>query len=489
MTFLWGKFDILPPPHTILRFPVVKDAFTSNFVPTLNYGETHDLLAGPEHEIFLGFDLSELPEHELIYAKLIIHLAGKRQEGRAELHFLDNEYHWTERGITHANRPGTQLLQTVDSSDSKIEFDILDSILESYAIKSSGSLRFWARESGNAAYIEVSFLDPEAFKEVEGTYLPLSFGATASGQNNFELSWEGKLPYGEAVFPVSYQLSNHLLIQYSADPRFLITFTAQTPSANLFQINYGAGRSVASDNQISYTAIGSGSTYLPIEFSGLLFRDLTTTYTAIPVSNLKVAFAAHGRSENNFRLNFLSLERGSLIITFGSRALSKVSFPIDFTVYTSQSSEFELAYNSIPNSAFPINFQAVAAGENFLPITFSGQKLGVKNFVLEFTVESTADLSLSFSAQASDAQSLLLSYSAQKTFISDLTTTYLAQTRMINNLTVSFKAISTTKFRIDYEARRALESDFVIRFKTGGHTLPKKKSLQFDVGVWIIREQ
>ena len=36
--FIQGRFDVLPPPITVLRLPAVKDAFVNAHIPTLNYG-------------------------------------------------------------------------------------------------------------------------------------------------------------------------------------------------------------------------------------------------------------------------------------------------------------------------------------------------------------------------------------------------------------------------------------------------------------------
>ena len=78
--FIQGQFDILPPPITVLRFPIIKDAFVNENIRTLNYGDTSDLLVGPHYESFLGFDLSELPDEEFLYVKLVLNVPGIPKE-------------------------------------------------------------------------------------------------------------------------------------------------------------------------------------------------------------------------------------------------------------------------------------------------------------------------------------------------------------------------------------------------------------------------
>ncbi|MFY9431056.1 MAG: DNRLRE domain-containing protein, partial [Acetomicrobium sp.] len=219
MNFVQGRFDILKPPVTILRFHAVKDAFTYASIPTLNYGDTHDLLTGLNYESFIGFDLSGLPEQEFIYSKLVLTppRAVKPSEIPLEIHKLSSDQPWTETGITHANRPrDTSLLYTLVPSGTKVEVDLQGSFEEVYVLKSEELYRFFSKESGKGPYIEVAFIDPDAFREIEGRYLQVAYTAQRPANSDFKLEWDGTLPYGESAFRLSYELSNIFLLTYTA---------------------------------------------------------------------------------------------------------------------------------------------------------------------------------------------------------------------------------------------------------------------------------
>ena len=107
MNFIQGRFDVLPPPITVLRLPTVKDAFTNASIPTLNYGDTHDLLTGLNYESFIGFDLSGLPEQEFIYSKLVLTLPRAAKTSEIPLRSINYpRISLGRKSITHANSRG-----------------------------------------------------------------------------------------------------------------------------------------------------------------------------------------------------------------------------------------------------------------------------------------------------------------------------------------------------------------------------------------------
>lgn len=504
-SFVQGRFDILPPPHLVLRFPVVKDAFTNSSVPTLNYGDTHDLLTGERYESFLGFDLSELPEEEFVYAKLVINVAGTPRGGEAELHLIESD-EWTETGITHANRPlETTHLTTFQLDKQVIEIDVIDHLHSGYVLKSLETQRFWGRESGNAAYIEVAYINLEAFREVAGAYFDIGFGAQASAVHTFSINWESTLPYGLTTLPINFRLSNHLLIEYMAEPTFTIGYTAQTPVESEFNLTFGAQGRNFNELALGYTAKAEGECTFPLEFAGTLFNDWAIAWDGIPTSDLKLNFGIQDEGEHLFNvgytvahykdlqlgytaqddgetifainfgiqaeresgleINYTALSVNDLTLNFSARARGMSTIPIQLAKQATDKNFFNISYSAMPNTSLPILFGARAQADNLFAIDFISQKPNKADFTIEFAAMPAKDLRIDFAAQGIEQIELTLKFEALQRFISDLSTTFIIQTRLEQDFNMYFESTPASKFMVTYISQGVRDTSLTIRFQ------------------------
>ena len=292
--FIQGQFDILPPPITVLRFPVIKDAFVNENIRTLNYGDTSDLLVGPHYESFLGFDLSELPDEEFLYAKLVLNVPGiPSPSGEIDLSVVGDGVHWTETGITYANRPiQREFFASEPTGSKRIEFDILNSIKEQYVLTSSDLHRFASRESGNGPYIEVAFLDTEALRETDARYLGLEYSAQNSADSEFLLSWEAMPTFGENKFLLEYGLSNQFLLTFTVERKFTLEYVAHAREDSSFALDFAGTQRSVEDLTLTYTAVGQGSEDFDLQFIGAVFENWVVSYEAMPTSNFAISLAS-----------------------------------------------------------------------------------------------------------------------------------------------------------------------------------------------------
>ena len=258
--FAQGRLDTLPPPITVLRLPAVKDAFVNAHIPTLNYGDTTDLLVGPQCESFLGFDLAALPDEEFLYVKLVLNVPGiPKKEGDILLHALDGEARWSETGVTYANRPlERRSLSSQVGGTKRIEFDISGELHANYALTGSSLHRFASKESGQGPYIEVAYLDYEAFQEAEAKYFPITFAASRAEDSGFCVSWEGTCPYGESKFKLVYGLPNLFLLSYVVEPRFVLDFASQARKDDDFTLAFAGAERSAANFALDFSAVGHG---------------------------------------------------------------------------------------------------------------------------------------------------------------------------------------------------------------------------------------
>ncbi len=170
-------YSVVQPPFSDLSLEVVRDAFTREAYPTMNYGTRHTLLTGQDYDgdyiTYLHFDLSaikELKDQEIRN----IHLIIQKELGTAgEIKAYECSTNWYENYIiwNHDMELSESPLFTQDTGtrDSFIVQDITDTILQkidlgiegfSIAIKTEGFVIFSARESGAGARIVVTHYDP-----------------------------------------------------------------------------------------------------------------------------------------------------------------------------------------------------------------------------------------------------------------------------------------------------------------------------------------
>ena len=321
-SFIQGRFDVLPPPIAVLRFPVIKDAFVNENIRTLNYGDTSDLLVGPHYESFLGFDLSELPDEEFLYAKLVLNVPGiPSPSGEVALSVVGDGVHWTETGVTYANRPiQRELFASEPTGSKRIEFDILNGIKEQYVLTSSDLHRFASRESGNGPYIEVAFLDIEALRETDARYLGLEYSAQSSADSEFLLFWEAMPTFGENKFLLEYGLSNQFLLTFTVERKFTLEYVAQAREDSSFALDFAGTQRSVEDLTLTYTAVGQGSEDFDLQFIGVVFENWVVSYEAMPTSNFTMSFGIQDEDASSFELGYLPTFRSEFDLEFRATA-------------------------------------------------------------------------------------------------------------------------------------------------------------------------
>jgi hypothetical protein len=353
-------------------------------IPTLNYGDTTDLLVGPQYESFLGFDLAALPDEEFLYVKLVLNVPGiPKEEGDILLHALDGEARWSETGVTYANRPLERRgLSSQAGGTKRIEFDISGELHANYALTGSSLHRFSSKESGQGPYIEVAYLDYEAFREAEAKYFPITFAASRAEDSGFRVSWEGTYPYGESKFKLTYGLSNLFLLSYAAEPRFVLDFASQARKDDDFTLAFaGAERSAA---------------------------------------NFALDFSAVGHGENLFEFDFVAAEFEDFALHFGVQASSQNQFGLAFSARTAGESDFVVELEAVPNENFPLSFAAQMDGTGEFLISFTPRQTSSAEVSLEFEAVSARSFGIEFAAQGHEALDITLEWEALQRYSSDL---------------------------------------------------------------------
>ena len=467
MNFVQGRFDILKPPVTILRFYAVKDAFTNASIPTLNYGDTHDLLTGPSYESFIGFDLSGLPEQEFIYSKLVLTLPGgaKPSEIPLEIHKLSSDQPWTETGITHANRPrDTSLLYTLVPEGTKVEVDLQGSFEEVYVLKSEELYRFFSKESGKGPYIEVAFIDPDAFREIEGRYLQVTYTAQRPVNSDFKLEWDGTLPYGESAFCLSYELSNIFLLTYAVDPKFIVSFAVQRAEDIDFSLSFTSRQRSTNDFGLSFTAVGHGENLFGFDFIAAEFLDRVITYEAMPTDDFQLSFGARDKDESDFRLDYTSALYEDFILEYQARDESADSLKLEFGAQDKGESDFVLEYTPSRYENFALEYQARDENVGSFKLSFDARDKGESGLLLDYDVISREDFLLTFTSEATEEVEFGLEFAARGVKDADLPLEF--EGVPISEFLVEFTAtgVGSSDFSLEYDALQRYMSDFVIEF-------------------------
>ena len=469
MNFVQGRFDILPPPITVLRFPVVKDAFTSSLVPTLNYGDTSDLLTGPLYETFFSFDLSALPDQEFLYTRLVLTApkAIAPLETPLEIHKVSPDQHWTETGITHANRPKeTELLYSLFPEGTKIEVDLDGVFEEEYALKSEELYRFSSKESGNGPYIEVAFLDLETLRETEARYFPLGYTAQLRKDSNFKIEWEGVLPYGESSFGLNYTLSNQFLLEYAADPKFTLLYVGQKTEEAPFVLGFGARGRSTSDLALSFTAVGQDENLLSLRFLGVVHTEWSVSYEAMPTVDFAIAFGVQDEDCNDFKLEYSPAYGSNFGLEFRATADGERDFELSFGVQDEDEADLELRYVLSLRSEFGLEFQARTDGEQDFALSFGIQDEDASSFELGYLPTFRSEFGLEFQARQSDNQDFALSFGVQDEDDADLKLDYVLMFR--------------SEFGLEFQARTDGEQDFAVSFGVQNEDA-ENFLLEFDV--------
>jgi hypothetical protein len=380
-------------------------------------------LTGLNYESFIGFDLSGLPEQEFIYSKLVLTLprVAKPSEIPLEIHKLSSDQPWTETGITHANRPrDTSLLYTLVPEGTKVEVDLQGSFEEVYVLKSEELYRFFSKESGKGPYIEVAFIDPDAFREIEGRYLQIAYTAQRPVNSDFKLEWDGTLPYGESVFRLSYELSNIFLLTYAADPKFIVSFVVQRVEDADFSLSFASRQRSTNDFGLNFTAVGHGENLFGFDFVAAEFEDFALEYKADPHGNLLLSFGAQENGEHIFPVELWAVTASDFAIEFRSQKADRKDFGLAFGAQSSGESDFVVELEAVPNENFPLSFAAQADGTGEFLISFTPRQTSSAEVSLEFEAVSARSFGIEFAAQGHEALDITLEWEALQRYFSDL---------------------------------------------------------------------
>ena len=169
-----GYIDIVQPPKKTLRIYPVKDSVVRQSAPTINYGDSQQMLAGESGEgrfiSYLGFDIN-LPENiDIESIKLVLN-----KQYDTSIRFLMGLYEtsddWNEYDITWSFRPLDEKYITqfpVPIETGRVEVDLIDFdwlegkksfILRPRNYALSELTAFGTRESMNPPYIEVTYYE------------------------------------------------------------------------------------------------------------------------------------------------------------------------------------------------------------------------------------------------------------------------------------------------------------------------------------------
>lgn len=163
--------DIVPPPKRIKEFLPVKDSVVRQSAPTINYGDSQQMLAGETSEgkfiSYLGFNL-DLPDSvDIISAKIVLY----KQYKTTKTFFMglyETSDNWEEHDITYEYRPIEEHYLTqfvIPIEVGQVEVDITDIVLD------------WYKEKGSKSFIlrprNYSYSDLTAFGTKESLHPPL----------------------------------------------------------------------------------------------------------------------------------------------------------------------------------------------------------------------------------------------------------------------------------------------------------------------------
>ncbi|NLD17939.1 MAG: DNRLRE domain-containing protein, partial [Tissierellia bacterium] len=169
-----GFVDIVQPPKKTLRIYPVKDSVVRQSAPTINYGDSQQMLAGESEEgrfiSYLGFDV-KLPDNaDIVSIKLVLN-----KQYDTSLRFFMGLYEtsddWNEYDITWSFRPLDEKYITqfpIPTEEGKVEVDITDFnwedgkksfILRPRNYAFSELTAFGTKESLSPPYIEVTYYE------------------------------------------------------------------------------------------------------------------------------------------------------------------------------------------------------------------------------------------------------------------------------------------------------------------------------------------
>ena len=232
-------------------------------------------------------------------------------------------------GVTYANRPVSRSSSREPTGSKRIEFDILNSIKEQYALTSSDLHRFASRESGNGPYIEVAFLDIEALRETDARYLGLEYSAQNSADSEFLLSWEAMPTFGENKFLLEYGLSNQFLLTFTVERKFTLEYVAQAREDSSFALDFAGTQRSVEDLTLTYTAVGQGSEDFDLQFVGAMFENWAVSYKAMPTSNFAISFGIQDEDASSF-VRYLPTFRSEFGLEFRATADGERDFELSF---------------------------------------------------------------------------------------------------------------------------------------------------------------
>lgn len=141
-----GVLDIAPPPSKTFKFYPVQDSYTKDTTPTMNYGSSASLYAGPylgnNYRTYLQFDLTDVIEEIKAESVSVEKINFKYATLKLKIMWAyvpaitfglyEIKDNWPENGITWRNQPQpTKLHKTFETvpGNSTIEIDILDILL------------------------------------------------------------------------------------------------------------------------------------------------------------------------------------------------------------------------------------------------------------------------------------------------------------------------------------------------------------------------
>ncbi len=165
-----GFIDIVQPPKKVKRVYPVKDSVVRQSAPTINYGNSQQMLAGEVAEgkfiSYLGFDL-QLPDNiDIESIKLVLYKQYDTSK-RFLMGLYETSNDWEEYDITWDFRPLEEIYVTqfsVPIKSEKVEVDLTDFgwvdgkksfIIRPRNYNMSELTAFGTRESLNPPYIEV----------------------------------------------------------------------------------------------------------------------------------------------------------------------------------------------------------------------------------------------------------------------------------------------------------------------------------------------
>lgn len=169
-----GFVDIVQPPKKVKKIYPIKDSVVRQSAPTINYGNSQQMLAGEVAEgkfiSYLGFDL-QLPDNiDIESIKLVLYKQYDTSK-RFLMGLYETSNDWEEYDITWDFRPLEEIYVTqfsVPIKSEKVEVDLTDFgwvdgkksfIIRPRNYNMSELTAFGTRESLNPPYIEVTYYE------------------------------------------------------------------------------------------------------------------------------------------------------------------------------------------------------------------------------------------------------------------------------------------------------------------------------------------